>query len=315
MFGGAAATWLLSARAQSKVPNIGFLGVGKPSDQTEWTAAFAQRMREHGWIEDRTVAIEYRFAEERERYVEIASEFVRLKVDVIVTAGAGAFAVKQATSIIPIVFTQVPDPVGSGLVTSVARPGGNLTGVSSMTSDLARKSVELLREVVPTLRHLAILTNVGNPNALLEGIEIERAARTIGIEAVIFKIRRADDIAPVFEALKSGSEATYVVTDPLTNASRAHINSSALGARMPTMYNGREIVAKTGGLMCYGPDIPDLYRGAADIADKILRGTKPGDIPVEQPTKFDLIVNLKTAKTIGVTIPPTLLALANEVIE
>jgi putative ABC transport system substrate-binding protein len=324
IFGGAAATWLLSARTQSKVPTIGFLGGGNPSAQSDWTAAFAQRMRELGWVEDRTVAIEYRFAEGRvERYVEIAAELVQLKVDIIVTAGAGALAAKKATSIIPIVFTQVADPVGSGLVTSLARPGGNLTGLSSMSSDLD-KSVELLREVVPTVRHLAIFGNGGNPDALLEMAEIQAAAHTLGLEAVTFRIRRAEDIAPVFEALKKGSDAMYVVTDPLTNANRALINSLALGARLPTIYDGREmptmydgrgIAVKTGGLMSYGPNIPDLYRRAADIADKILRGTKSGDIPVEQPTKFDLMFNLTTAKAIGVTIPPTLLTLANAVIE
>jgi putative ABC transport system substrate-binding protein len=317
MVGGAAAAWPLSAPAQPlKVPTIGFLGGGTPSAQSEWTAAFVQRMRDHGWIENRTVAIEYRFAEGRaERYVEIASEFVQLKVDVIVTAGAGAFALKQATSVIPIVFTQVPDPVGSGFVSSLARPGGNLTGLSSMTSDLAGKRVELLRELLPALRQLAVLANVDNPNVLLEVREVQAAARTVGLEAVTFEIRRAEDIAPAFEALESRTDAIYVVTDPLTNANRLRINTLALGARLPTMYNGREIVVETGGLMSYGPNIPDLYRRAADIADKILRGTKPGDIPVEQPTKFDLIINLTTAKAIGLRIPPTLLALADEVVE
>jgi putative tryptophan/tyrosine transport system substrate-binding protein len=315
---GGAAAWPLAARAQpaGKLPTVGFLGGGTPSAQSEWTAAFVQRLREHGWIEGRTVAIEYRFAEGRtERYAEIAAEFVRRKVDVIVTAGAAAFAVKQATSVIPIVFTQVPDPVGSGFVTSLARPGGNLTGLSSMTSDLAGKRVELLREVVPALRQLAILANVGNPNAVLEMGEVQTAARTLGLEAATFEIRRSEDIAPSFEALKVRTEAIYVVTDPLTNANRLRINTLALGARLPTIYNGREIVIETGGLMSYGPNIPDLYRRAAEFVDKVLRGTKPADIPIEQPTKFDLAINLTTAKALGLTIPESFLLRADEVIE
>jgi putative tryptophan/tyrosine transport system substrate-binding protein len=318
LLGGAAAAWPLAARAQqpAKLPTVGFLGGGMPSSQREWTAAFVQRLHEHGWIEGRTVALEYRFAEGRtERYAEIASEFVRLKVDVIVTAGAAAFAVKQATSVIPIVFTQVPDPVGSGFVTSLARPGGNLTGLSSMTSDLAGKRVELLRQVVPALRQLAILANVGNPNAVLEMGEVQRAAGTLGLDAVTFEIRRAEDVAPAFEAFKGRTQAVYVVTDPLTNSNRLRINTLALGARLPTMYNGREVVAETGGLMSYGPNIPDLYRRAAEFVDRILRGAKPADIPVEQPVKFDLVINLTTAKALGLELPAKLLALADEVTE
>jgi putative ABC transport system substrate-binding protein len=318
LLGGTVVAWPLTSRAQQqgKLPTIGFLGGGTPSAQSTWTTAFVQRLHQHGWIEDRTIAIEYRFAEGlTERYAEIAAEFIRLKVDVIVTAGAAALAVKQATSVIPIVFTQVPDPVGSGFVTSLARPGGNLTGLSSMTSDLAGKRVELLRQVVPALRQLATLTNVGNPNAVLEMGEVQTAARTLGLEATTFEIRRAGDIAPAFEALKGRTEAIYVVTDPLTNANRLRINTLALGARLPTMYNGREIVIETGGLMSYGPNIPDLYRRAAEFVDKILRGTKPADIPVEQPTKFDLIINLTTAKALGITFPPSLLAIADEVVE
>jgi putative tryptophan/tyrosine transport system substrate-binding protein len=316
LLGGAAAAWPLGARAQQPaMPVIGFLGGGTPSAQSEWTAAFVQRLREHGWLEGRTVVIDYRFAEGRtERYAEIAAEFVRLKVDVIVTAGAAAFAVKQAT-VIPIVFTQVPDPVGSGFVTSLARPGGNLTGLSSMTSDLAGKRVELLREVVPALRQLAILANIGNPNAVLEMGEVQAAARILGLGAPTFEIGRVEDIARAFETLKGRTEAIYIVTDPLTNANRLRINTLALGVRLPTMWNGREIVVEAAGLMSYGPNIPDLYRRAADYVDKILRGAKPADIPVEQPTKFDLVINLITAKALGIDVPPTLLARADEVIE
>jgi putative ABC transport system substrate-binding protein len=319
LLGGAATmvSLVFAARAQqSKLPTIGFLGGGTPSAQSEWTEAFVRRLHELGWIEGRTATIEYRFAEGRaDRYAEIAAEFVHLKVDVVVTAGAAAFAVKEATSVIPVVFTQVPDPVSSNLVTSLARPGGNLTGLSSMTSDLAGKRIQLLREVVPSLRRLAILANVGNPNAVLEMREVQTAARILGLETAAFEIRRAEDIAAAFEALKGRAEAIYVVTDPLTHTYRLRINTLALGARLPTMYNGRDIVIETGGLMSYGPNIPDLYRRAAEFVDKILRGAKPKEIPVEQPAKFDLVINLTTAKALGLTIPPTLLARADEVIE
>jgi ABC-type uncharacterized transport system substrate-binding protein len=306
-----------AARAQqSKLPTIGFLGGGTPSAQSEWTKAFVRRLHELGWTEGSTVTIEYRFAEGRtDRYAEIAAEFVRLKVDVVVTAGAAAFQVKEATSVIPIVFTQVPDPVGSNLVTSLARPGGNLTGLSSMTSDLAGKRIQLLREVIPSLRQLAILANVGNPNAVLEMHEVQMAARTLGLETTSFEIRQAEDIAAAVDALKDHTEAIYVVTDPLTHTNRLRINTLALGARLPTMYNGRDIIIDTGGLMSYGPNIPDLYRRAADFVDKILRGAKPKDIPVEQPAKFDLVINLTTAKALGLTIPESFLLRADEVIE
>ncbi len=313
----ATASCPLASRAeQSKLPTIGFLGGGTPSAQSEWTEAFVRRLNELGWIEGRTATIEYRFAEGRsDRYAEIAAEFVRLKVDVVVTAGAAAFAVKEATSVIPVVFTQVPDPVSSHFVTSLARPGGNLTGLSSMTSDIAGKRIQLLREVVPSLRHLAMIANVGNPNAVLEMRDVETAARTINLETAAFEIQRAEDIAAAFEALKGRAEAIYIVTDPLTHTYRLRINTLALGARLPTMYNGKDIVIETGGLMSYGPNVPDLYRRAAEFVDKILRGAKPKDIPVEQPAKFDLVINLTTAKVLGLTIPSTLLARADEVIE
>ena len=311
LLGGAAAAWPLAARAQqpAKLPTIGFLGASTPSAMRQWTAAFVQRLRELGWIEGRTVAIEYRWAEGRsERYAEIAAEFVRLKVDVIVTYGSRSrLAAKQATSVIPIVFTMAADPVGAGLVASLARPGGNVTGLSIQLADLAGKRLELLREVVPGLRRLAIMANVGYPAAVLEMGEVQAAARTLGLEVVTFEIRRAEDIAPAFEALKGRAEALYVRADPLMFANRIRINTLALAARLPTMYGIREYV-EAGGLMSYGPNFPDLFRRAADYVDKILRGAKPADLPVEQPTKFDLVINLTTAKALGLTIPPSLLA-------
>jgi ABC-type uncharacterized transport system substrate-binding protein len=314
--GSAAVAWPLAARAQQpgKLPTIGFLG----AEATAWNAyitAFAERLRTLGWIEGRTIAIEYRWSEGRpERVAEIAAEFVRLKVDVIVTNGPAVATLKQATSVIPIVFAVALDPVGGGLVASLARPGGNVTGQSTQQSDLAGKRVELLRDVVPRLRRLAIILNVSYPSAVLEMGEVQAAARALGIEVATLEIQRAEDIAPAFAALKGQVDALYVVVDALVVANLTRINILAVGARLPTMFNTR-VYVKAGGLMSYGPNLSDLFRRAADMVDKILRGAKPADIPVEQPTKFDLIINLTTAKALGLEIPPTLLARADEVIE
>jgi putative ABC transport system substrate-binding protein len=223
-------------------------------------------------------------------------------------------AAKQATAVIPIVFAAAGDPVASGLVTSLARPGGNVTGLSIQQTDLAAKRLELLREVVPGLRRLAILGNVGGPAVVLDMREIEAAARTLGFEVIASEIRRGEDIVPAFEALNGRADALYVCIDPLVNTHRIRINTLALAARLPTMHGSREFV-EAAGLMSYGPNLPDLFRRAADLVDKVLRGTKPADIPVEQPTKFDLVINLTTAKALGITIPPQLLARADEVIE
>jgi len=317
LLGGAAAAWPLEARAQpAKLPTIGFLGPLTPSVQSKWTAAFVQRLRELGWIEGRTVAIEYRWADGRsERFAEIAAEFVRLKVSVIVTAGTAAVvAAKQATSVIPIVFATAGDPVGTGLVASLARPGGNVTGLSNQSADLAGKRLELLREVVPSLRRLAILANAGSPIGVLEMREAQAAARTLGFEVATVEIRRAQDIAPAFDALKGPADALYVCTDPLVTTNRIRINTLALGARLPTMHGTRDYI-EAGSLMSYGANYPDMFWRAADYVDKILRGAKPADLPVEQPTKFDLVLNLTTAKVLGLTIPEAFLLRADEVIE
>jgi putative ABC transport system substrate-binding protein len=273
-------------------------------------------MREHGWIEDRTVVIEYRWAEGRgERFAEIATEFVRLKVDVIVTAGTDAVvAAKKATSVIPIVFGTAGDPVANGLVASLARPGGNVTGLSNQSADIAGKRIELLREVVPSLRRLAIMANIASFIGVLEMRDVLAAARTLGLGVAILEIRGAKDITPAIEALKGGADALYVVTEPLVNTNRVQINALALAAGLPTLHGQRPYV-EAGGLMSYGANIPNLFRRAADMVDKILRGTKPSDIPVEQPTKFDLVINLTTARALGLQIPDKLLALADEVIE
>jgi putative ABC transport system substrate-binding protein len=318
LLGGAAASLPLVLRAQqpAKLPTVGFLGAGTPSTYGQWVAAFMQQLRERGWIEGRNIAIELRWAEgKNERYADIAAEFVRLNVDVIVTTGTAAVvAAKQATSVIPIVFTSAGDPVATGLVASLARPGGNVTGLSNQLPDLAGKRLELLREIIPDLHRLAILTNAGNPIGALEMGEVQAAARTLGLEILPLEIRRAEDIGPAFEALKDRADALYVVAEPLLSGNHVRISTLALGARLPTLLGIRDYV-EAGGLVSYGPNTPDLFRRAADLVDKILRGAKPKDIPVEQPAKFDLVINLTTAKALGLTIPPTLLARADEVIE
>ena len=317
LLGGAAAAWPVAARAQqpTRPPIIGFLGTNTPSAQNRWTSAFLRRLREHGWIEGQTVVIEYRWAEGRtERFTELATEFVRLNVDVIVTLGAAVVAAKQATSVIPIVFAVAGDPIGSGLVASLARPGGNVTGLSLQQADLAAKQLELVREVVPNFGRLAMIANVGAPAALPEMREVQATARTLGLDIATFEIRRPEDIALAFDVLKDQAEALYVVSEPLVITNRIRINSLALAARLPTMHGSREQV-EAGGLMSYGANFPDLFRRAGDFVDKILRGAKPADLPVEQPTKFELVINLTTARALGLEIPPHLIARADEVIE
>jgi putative ABC transport system substrate-binding protein len=318
LLGGAAATWPLATHAQQagKLPTIGFLGSGTPAIQGQWVAAFVQRLRELGWVDGRTVAIEYRWAEGRiERAAEIAVEFARLKFDVIVTTGTPAtLAAKQATSVIPIVFAATGDPVGTGLIASLARPGGNVTGLSLEQTETVGKRFELLREVIPSLGRLAILANVGNPAVVLDMGEVQATARTLGVEVITLEIRRGEDIAPAFEALNGRAQALYVVWDLLVGTHLFRINTLVLAARLPTMHTQRTSV-EVGGLMSYGANFPDLFRRAADYVDKVLRGAKPADLPVEQPTKFDLIINLTTAKALGLTVPATLLALADELIE
>ena len=317
LVGGGAVAWPLTARAQQagKLPTIGFLAAD-PSIESKRVAAFVQRLRELGWIDGRNLAIEYRWAEGRnERYAENAAELVRLKVDVIVTvATVPTLAAKQATAVIPIVFAASGDPVGTGLVAALARPGGNVTGLSTQAAETAGKRLELLREIVPGLGRLAIMGNVGNPIIMLELGEFQAAARALGLVVITSELRRAEDISPAFDALKGRADALYVCSDPLVNTHRIRVNTLALAARLPTMHFFREYV-EAGGLMSYGPNLPDLLRRAADYVDKILRGAKPGDIPVEQPTKFDLIINLTTAKALGLTIPEPFLLRVDEVIE
>ena len=297
LLAAAAAAWPLAVRAQQagKLPTIGFLGTITPAVQIRWTEAFVQRLPELRWIEGRTIAIEFRWAEGRsERAAEIVAEFVQQKVDVIIAGGTEyVLSAKQATSVIPIVFPNIGDPVGSGLVAGLARPGGNATGLSIQGTDTVGKRVELLRDVIPNLRRLAIMANVDNSAVVLEMRQVQAIARTLGLEVTTLEIRGAEDISPALEALKSWADALYICPDPLTNTHRVRINTLALSTRLPTISGVREQV-EAGGLMSYGPNFPDLFRRAADFVDKILRGTKPDDIPVEQPTKFDLVINLTT---------------------
>jgi putative ABC transport system substrate-binding protein len=305
------------ARAQQpgKLPTIGFLG-SNASAWSPWTADFVQRLRELGWIEGRTIAIEYRWSEGLpERNAEIAAEFVRLKVDAIVTNNFALPALTQATEVIPIVFALANDPVRGGLVASLPRPGaGNVTGLSMQSVDLAGKRLELLREVLPRFRRLAIIGNTGNPQSVVEMGEVQAVARGLGIEVAPLEIRRAEDIAPAFEALKAQADALYVVGDALVNTNRTRIMTFSLGARLPTMFNARSFV-QAGGLMSYGPNFSYTFRRLAELVDKILRGTKPGDIPVEQPSRFELVINLTTAKVLGLTIAESFILRADEVIE
>jgi putative tryptophan/tyrosine transport system substrate-binding protein len=318
LLGGAAAAWPLTARAQqlSKRPIIGILGPGNPASHGQFVSAFVQRLRQLGWLDGNNATVVYRWTENRnERAAEIAAEYAKLPVDLIFTSSpANVLAAKQATSTIPIVFAAASDPVAVGLVASLAHPGGNVTGFSIQQIDTVGKRVEILHEVVPALRRLAVFSDFTHTSINLEFSEIETAGRKLGIKIVRSFIRQADEIAPAFEALKGRADAVYVCATPLVTARQDHINALALGARLPTMHNLREYV-HSGGLMSYGPNLPDLFRRAADHVDKILRGAKPADIPIEQPTKFDFVINLKTAKALGFDIPPMLLARADEVIE
>jgi len=316
--GGAAVAWPLAARAQQagKLATIGLIGPNVETVDRPRIAAFARRLGELGWVDGRNVKVEYRAANGIfERAGEFAAEFVRMKVDVIVTGGdAQVLAVKRAAPGTPIVFAAAGDPVGNGLVASLARPGGNITGRSLLLTETAGKRVELLREIVPGLRRLAILGNFANPLVATELNAVQAAARTLNLETIKLETLRAEDIALAVTPLKGRADALYVCADPLISTHRERINALAIDARLPSVHTYRDSV-EAGGLISYGPDFPDMYGRAAELVDKILRGTKPADIPVEQAAKFDLIVNLKTAKALGLTIPESFLVRADEVIE
>ena len=278
----------LAARGQStgKLPTIGFL-FANAAIFTPWIVAFVERLKALDWIEGRTVAFEQRWSNGPEQDAEIAAELVRLPVNVILTDGPSVPIVKQATSTIPIVFALASDPVGGGLVASLAHPGGNVTGLSLQSTDLAGKRIELLREAVPHLRRLAVMVDVGFAQSALELREADAVARSFDIEIVPLEIRRAEDIVPVFSTLSSPAQALYAVGSALVDTNRARIIELASDARLPTLFSNRDHV-QAGALMSYGANFLDLFRRSADLVGKILHGADPGDLPVEQPVKFDL---------------------------
>jgi ABC-type uncharacterized transport system substrate-binding protein len=319
---GATAAWPLAASAQQlgKVHRIGCLMFASAGDSAyaRLIEAFRRGMRDLGYIEGRNLAIEYRYAgDNHERLAALAAELVRMEVDVIVSHGTpGTLAAKRATATIPIVTTSAGDPVGSGLVASLAQPGGNVTGLSLMMADLGGKRLQLLTEFVPGLARAAILWNALNPfNALLLR-QTEDAAATLGIELQSIAVRGADDFDRAFASAAAGQRAgaLIVVEDGLTLARRAQIVDFVAGLRLPAIYGLKEFV-EAGGLVSYGAHLADLYRRAASHVDKILKGAKPADLPVEQPTRFELLVNVRTAKALGLELSPMLLARADEVIE
>lgn len=306
---------LPSAYAQ-QVRTIGLFGSGSETAQREWTAAFVQRIAQLGWTEGRNLKIEYRWAEGRsERFAEIASELVGLKVDLLLTHNTvPTLVAKKATSSIPIVFATAGDPVGSGIVASLARPGANVTGLSGQAPDTAGKRIELLREMSPGLAHLGALTEPGNPYAALDVKEVQRAAETFNVKVQTVEVGPGDKVEAVINSLRGRVQALYVLALPRFYAYRVQINAASLAARLPTMYVIREYV-EAGGLISYGANWTSMWRRAADVAAKVLSGVQPGDIPVEQPTEFDLVINSRTAKTLGLAVSPALFARANEVIE
>jgi ABC-type uncharacterized transport system substrate-binding protein len=317
LIGGAAVMWPLGTRAeQAAKPSIGLLVPGTPASHGHWYAATVQRLRELGWVEGSTITVEYRWAEGfGERLPELAAELIRSKVQVIVTGGSSAvIAAKQASSAIPIVFAAAADPIGSGLVASLARPGGNVTGLSLQFTDLAGKRLELLRELLPGMRRLGILGAAGNAGTMPEIASARAMADKAGLDVIVPEINRPEDFFAAFESFRSRADALYVVSDPVVNTYKIRINTLALVARIPTLHSAREHV-EVGALMSYGTSFTDLFRRAGNYVDKILRGAKPADLPVEQPTKFELAINLSTARALGVDVPATLLARADEVIE
>ena len=316
--GGAAVTWSIRAKAQqpAKNPTIGLLYTSSTLLGRARVAAFVQRLGELGWVEGRNITIDLRWGEGRiERVHDTVAEFVQRKVDVIVLNGdAQVLDAKRQTTTIPIVISASADPVGNGAVASLARPGGNITGLSLGMTETAGKRLELLHELVPSMRRVAIFGNLGNPTVAREHDAVQTAARTLGLEVLRTDIKVASDIGSAFDGLKGRVDALYVCIDPLVGTNGQQVNDLALDAKLPVMHSFRELV-EAGGLVCYGPDVPDMFRRAADMVDKILKGAKPANLPVEQPTKFTMVVNLQTAKALGIAVPPSTLARADEVIE
>jgi putative ABC transport system substrate-binding protein len=311
----------LAAEAQqaAKISRIGFLSPSSPSDPRtqRFREAFRQGLRELGWVEGQNIAIEYRWAEERtERLADLASELVGLKVDVIVAATTPAIQpAKQATGTIPIVMAIAVDPVATGFVASLARPGGNITGLSMMSSELVGKQMQLLKELVPKISQVALLWNPANPSTAPGLRHAQDAARALGVRLQPLEARGPGEIDSAFAAMaRDRAGAVIVLVDTTFAAHRTRIADLAAKSRLPAVY-GLADHAQAGGLMAYGPNLPDLYRRAATYVDKILKGAKPADLPVEQPTKFELVVNMRTAKALGLAIPPSILIRADQVLE
>jgi putative tryptophan/tyrosine transport system substrate-binding protein len=314
LLGSAAAIWTLQVEAQQQLPTAAIIG-HTALEYGQWAAALVERLSQLGWIEGRTLQIEYRWTQGRpERVAEIASELVHQKVSVIVTYGGAAVILKQAMPSTPIVFAPAVDPIEAGLVANLSRPGGNVTGMSVQQAEIASKRLELLREIVPALAKVAILFDITYPASAREADNVQTSARQLGLAVTPLGVRNADGIMPALDSVKGRVGAVYLGENALITSNSARIIAFALDAKLPMAVASSEIV-KAGALVSYGPDYPDLFRRAARIVDKILRGAEPSDIPVEEPTKFDLVINLKTGKALDLTIPPNLLALADEVIE
>jgi putative ABC transport system substrate-binding protein len=318
LLSGATVVWSLAARAQQpgRLRTVGYLGSGTAAVQSQFALAFAQRMRELGWIEGKTLAIEYRWGEGRnDRYDSYAAEFVKLGVDVIVTsASAPVLAAKRVTATIPIVFAANADPVGSGLVESFNRPGGNITGVSAQSGDTPGKEIEYLLKLAPSLRRIAIVANAGSPGSMFEMKAAEAAAHALGLETATFPLHGPDDLAAAFDNIAAHVDGIYATPDPLVSTIRPQLIALSLRARLPSTFGSRDYV-ESGGLMSYGANIASNFARAADFVDKILRGARPADLPVEQPAKLEFVINRKTAMALGLTLSPNLVALADEVIE
>jgi putative tryptophan/tyrosine transport system substrate-binding protein len=315
-FGGAALAPFAARAQQPKLPTVGMLGAGTPTSHGKWIDGLVARLLELGWTDGDNVRIAYRWAEgSDERTAEIAAEFVRQNVDVIVTSGNQAVkTVMRTTAQVPIIAAAMTDPVPQGIVASLAQPGGNVTGLSIQTDELVGKRFELLHEVVPGLRRIAVMGYEPAPGFPLEVAAAKAAAPRLGVEITVVGLQQAGDIAPAFASLKGKVQGLYVAITPFTTMNKDQINARALDARIPTMHGLTDYV-RGGGLMSYGADLSDSFRHAGDFVDRVLRGAKPAMLPVEQPTKFDLVINLKTAKVLGLAIPPMLLARADEVIE
>ena len=312
-----AAAIAANAQQASKTHRIGILWLNPLAATSHLVEAFRQGLRDLGYVEGQNIIIEFRSAEGKlERLPDLAAELVRLKVEVIVTGGEAAIrTLKQATQTIPIVMGLTSDPVGLGHVASLARPGGNVTGLTTIAPELAAKRLQLLKEIVPKVSRVALLRNADDPNLAIQLREIEGAARVLDVQLQMLDVRSPDDFESAFQtAIRGGAGAILAPADPLTFSSRTRIVALAAKHRLPGMYVQKEF-AEAGGLVAYGPSFVEMYRYAATFVDKILKGTKPADLPVEQPTKFTLVVNLRTAKALGLTVPQSVLILADQVIQ